>query len=245
MLDQIRDYIESKGHGWSYTSQQSENSRLNKVAHIIKDGPLALYKHLNAKGQKPYTIKTTFIRVADFMQWRIDEKYCDGKNAFKFFMKVNGRLFKNAYEKERLDVGYEEAVRRISGLADGEVKTKAFDLLATGMRYTESLTEANSTVIGKGGKRRRIYRPNQVTRASEGSNYTISYTTFYNALKAIGLKPHTLRKLALNRFVENGAKEADLMAIAGWSSIATASSYLQPKREEELDELVSKSFHQT
>ena len=242
MLVLIDQYIEGKKLAWATTTQKSEVARLRSVALYINVSPEALYKHLNTQGYKPYSIKTYFTRVGEFYQWLIEEGHApEGvrKNPFKAFIKTNAKLFKHAYQKETLDVGYEEAVRRINRLGCGETKAKAFELLATGMRYSESNTQIDGWIIGKGGKRRRVYRPESLPSATK---FTRSYTTFYDNLKAVGLKPHTLRKLAATRYVERGAKEADLMALMGWSSIGTAASYLQAKRDEELSQLVTEAF---
>jgi site-specific recombinase XerD len=208
---------------------------------MIQEGPNALYMSLK-QTHKPYSVKTYFFRVGEFYQWLIEEGHTPvliRKNPFKAFMKTNAKLFKYVYQKETLDVGYEEAIGRINRLSCGETKKKAFELLATGMRYTESTTQTEGFVIGKGGKRRRIYRPESI---SAPTKFEGTYSSFYHKLKSVGLKPHTLRKLAATRFVERGAKEADLMALMGWSSIGTAASYLQAKKDVELTNMVTDAF---
>lgn len=46
-----------------------------------------------------------------------------------------------------------------------------------------------------------------------------------------------LRKLYATKLIEKGCKEADLLKIMGWSHIATAAYYLQPKNDKEIMQL--------
>jgi integrase len=167
---------------------------------------------------KPYALKTTMIRAADFKAWQGDDSY-------KQFMKTNARLFKNAYEKKLVGLTYEQAREKITLITGKEEREAAMLMLTTGMRVHEALKyDGSGKVIGKGAKQRNIY-----------SNAIVSgdtnYDSVYRELKKVGLKPHDLRKLAATQLAKAGFKEADLMAVMGWSNIQTASNYLQPMQE--------------
>lgn len=238
MLELVDKYIEARSFAWSRSTQISERSRLRSVSELITLTPQEAYSKLK-QTHKPYTIKTAFIRMGEFYQWLIDTGVKVGPNPFKAFTKDFASLFKNAYTKERLSVEYADAVSRINSIKNEQVRIKALELLATGCRWTESFTEHRGVVTGKGGRSRRIFRPAEF--AAPLTNPP-SYTTFRRELSSVGLKPHTLRKLAATRFVECGAREADLLALMGWTSIQTASSYLQSKSDEGLAHIVSQAF---
>lgn len=227
---QIQSYLDSKKLAWAATTLKSEQARLGAVVEtleVVGLNPAALFKALEAT-HKPYTIKTIFVRLAAF------ETETMGTVAFRNFVKTHSRLFRNSYIKERLELTLEDAISRIKSIEDTAIRTKAFELLYSGMRYTESTTEQRGLVVGKGGKVRTVFKPVQQAEVKfEGS-----YTTFWRTLKKVGLKPHTLRKLRATNLVDQGASMADLMEIMGWSSMVTASSYLQPKRQEQLNALM-------
>jgi len=153
-------------------------------------------------------------------------------------MKLNANLFKHAYTKEQLNVTFQEAAVLIASIENTDVREKAKRLLTGGLRYTESFTEHEGQVIGKGSKPRKIFAPEGVGSIT----FNQSYTTFRRELKKLGLKPHTLRKLFANMLVEQGAGEMDLLKAMGWESIQTAASYLQAKRDEQLKQLVINPF---
>ncbi len=229
-------YLESKALAWEQSSINSEKARLNANIGAFKMSAEAYYyKMLVTK--KPYTIKTTFIRLSDFTQWMIDNDHSPAiKNQFRIFLKTNKKLFKGAYEKEVLDVSFQEARQRIEAIKDQGLKAKALQLLLSGSRWTESSTLDNNGIVqGKGRKRRRLFNVDRV-------EFEGSYKTFLSKLKReTGLKPHSLRKLFATNLVDNGITEADLLKVMGWSSFATASSYLQSKKEDEIEQFIKRA----
>jgi hypothetical protein len=232
----VDEYIDSKSLAWAPNTMRSERYRLRAVATEIAGGPEALYRALDGR-MKPYAIKTTFIRVGEYYQWLIATQKVTGNNIYKDFISTNARLFKHSYKKESLDVDYETALERIAEIKDAATKAKALQLLFSGQRYDESFSARNGYIIGKGGKSRRDYTPGPLKKAA---TYDKSYHTFRRKLAEVGLKPHTLRKLAATQMGEAGANEADLLEVFGWSNIQTASRYLQAKTEEKLDQLIAK-----
>jgi integrase len=223
----IEQYISSRKNAWAATTLKSEKARLLKLSSAIDGNPQHLYD--TVQQLKPYTRCTVWTRVSDFWQWLMDNGHKDGPNPYSKYRKDNARLFRNAYKKEVLQVSYDEAVKAILTLPVS-VQSKAMEMLGSAQRWCEAV-QSGPEVIGKGGK----VRTNLVDSPAQ---FDKSYTTFYRSLKSVGLKPHTLRKLALTRAVQNGANEFDLMQIAGWASIAPAASYIQPKRKQELKELL-------
>jgi hypothetical protein len=221
MKDFINEYLQSKQGSWADSTLRSEKARLQNVP--LDGNPTNLYKHLQSL--KPYTRCTTWTRVADFWQWMMDRGHRMGPNPYTSFRQSNSKQFKNAYTREVLDVTYEGALEAIRTLRP-EFAQKAMELISSAQRWCEC-NQTGNIVVGKGGKIRQNLN-------ESGTSFAHSYTTFYRELKKVGLKPHTLRKLALTRAVQNGATEFDLMAIAGWSSIGPASSYIQPRKKIEL-----------
>lgn len=224
----IATYIESKKFAWETTTTRSETARLNAHAKYISQGPEAHF--LALKGiANPHTVKTIFKRISSFYQWQIEEGLVT-ENPYKAFMKKNALLFKGVYEKEKIEIGFQEAWARIEQIKDPDLKAKAIQLISTGMRWTESSTlDDLGMVTGKGRKRRRIFN-------SKSISYTSSYSTFLRKLyRATGLKPHSLRKLFATEMVNKGFTLPDLLKVMGWSSTTTAESYLQSRQEDELE----------
>ncbi len=222
----ITEYINAQSNRWATSTIKSEHSRLNAMAHVLNGDPLTLWNGLQSMGA--YARKTAFIRAGSFWEW------AHKSAVYKDWMKDNQRLFTNAYTKERLDISYDEAVLAIESIEDTAIKKRAQEILMGAVRYCESTQPVSDTVIGKGGKIRPDFR-----QPVTGPAYTGSYLTFWRALKKVGLKPHTLRKLALTRMAERGASLFDLMEVAGWSTPQTAASYIQPSKTEKLKKMLA------
>lgn len=231
MLNLIEKYIEEHTLAWSESTKRSEKYRLHKLADILDGNPERLWEALKEKS--PYTKLTTWIRVVKFWEWLLLNNYKDGNNAYDSFKKKNSRIFKNVYVRRSPRITFNEAYQRIRNINDLQSRKKAEELLKTGMRFSESLTLQDGWVYGKGGKSRRIYGGD-----FERNTYTKSYDNFRRQLRRVGLKPHDLRKICFNNLVSKNVNEFELCAIAGWSNINTASSYikLDEKRLEKLME---------
>lgn len=222
MREHISMYLEFHSSAWASSTLKSESSRLRQIESYLDKTPEHLYEYLKTS-KKPYTIKTTFIRVCDL------EKWIGKSNKFRIFMEKHERRFKHLYEKEECGVSYFEACKRIEALPDPS-RSMAFALLTTGCRISEAYTFRDGRVTGKGGKVRKVYGTIKETEAK---------STFTRKLKAVGLKPHTLRKLCATRLAEKGASPADLCKIFGWSSISTAYQYLQAKEDSKIETLMA------
>jgi hypothetical protein len=221
----IEQYIASKANAWSPATLKSELHRLRSVADHLNGDAEALWaaiQHL-----KPYSRLTLWTRVTAF--WA--DMFPNQPNPYDVFRRANANWFKNAYQRKKVPLTYEEAKALIYGISDAGVRGHALTILLSAVRYAESNQPAqpDGTLLGKGAKVRTDLRP-------DGAKpFERSYCTFLRALKAsTGLTPHALRKLALTHAAERGAQAQDLMEMAGWSSIVTASWYLQPKRKETL-----------
>lgn len=225
-------YLEAKRLAWAPSTMRSEARRLTKYCYLVEGGfdAEAIYKELVAADLAPYSIKTLMIRLSDFQTWL-------GLPAtIKKFMETNTRLFKFAYETERLQITYEAAKRLILRIREPEMQTAALIMLEGGLRSCELKTLKGGWVTGKGGKRREVYlRPEFMQ-----FEFKSTYAALYRALRQVGLKPHTLRKLCATRLWEQpGANDMDLMEVFGWATIDTSKRYRQPKRSTELAKLVS------
>lgn len=216
----IQMYLDDKRLAWAPTTLKSERYRLQGIVGFVTGDALVLWNALSQHGA--YSRLTIWIRVTDMWQWALDEGHLSGGNPYRAFKKKNARLFKHVYEKKIPEITFDEAKARIAGIADAAIRRRATELLVSGLRWAESGRVEAGSVVGKGSKRRDVFVPE-----IEGPEFTGCYETFRLALKEVGLAPHDLRKIFLNRVVELGATEFDLRQIAGWSSIATASSYIK------------------
>lgn len=229
----VDEYIKSKRLAWARSSQRNERSRLNKHAASVLHEPKMVYEKLKQGGMCDHSIKTTFVRLGQFFQWMVDnDKIQPAKNPWKLFMKSHALIFKHAYQLERLNVTFEEAKGRIENeMVDPYYQQAARQLLEGGLRYCELRTFDGQAVIGKGSKPRAVF----LREGLRDFRYRGSYSALYTRLKAVGLKPHTLRKLCATQFSNQpGVTDIDTCEVFGWESIETSKKYRQPKRREHL-----------
>lgn len=225
---QVNSYIQSKQGSWSAASTASESSRLHSMlAHLSEVEGELLYTALIDKGLKPYTIKTCFVRAGEFLAF-VGAK----TNPYKRMLAVEAKRFSNSYIPERISLTFADAKVKIEQIAILEHRQLATFILHSGLRATEALKyDGSGWVMGKGARMRRVFNSELAPKLAEA----VSYTAFYSSLKAVGLKPHTLRKLAATELAKNGFREADLLHVMGWKSMQTASIYLQPTNDEALE----------
>lgn len=223
----ITKYIAAHEFAWTEATIKSESSRLKNVADLLYRAPQVVYETLVDRDMAPYTIKTTMLRISHFRQW-IDKDDV----AFTRFMKKHSQLFRNVYTKESLAIDFATALKRIEGLSDDVIRNHALFLLKSGLRISESynVNENDMTVKGKGGKSRKVFI--QVPKKLAAKS------TLRRALKKLGLKPHSLRKLFATRLIQKGAELHEVCKITGWSNLNTAMSYLQSKSDDSLGKIV-------
>lgn len=228
MKELIEAYLNTKKFAWEDTTLKSERARLQAHADKIPQGPEAHYLAIK-DSLGAFSIKKIFQRCAAF------ETFTYKTTRYQEFMDTNRRLFKHVYEKEKIEIGFEEARIKILAIKDPEVRAKALDLLTTGMRWSESFTiDGQGTVVGKGGKRRRVYN-------SKAARFIRSYSTFLRKLyRATGLKPHTLRKIYVTHLLRQGIPIHEVKDIVGHKSIETTAIYAQSRKEEELSDTLRK-----
>lgn len=225
-----KQYLASRKGAWAKSTMESESSRLAALLPALDGNPLRLWTHLLATA-KPYTRTVAWTRASCFWAWLIQEGHKSGPNLYDKWRDENAQAFKNCYERKKVPLNWDEAKEAIATIADPSLRHHAEFLLSTGLRWAESI-QSNERVLGKGGRSRVVYG---------GGSGTLSqrdYGRFARSLRHCGLTPHSLRKLFATRLASSGAQEADLLAVMGWSSIVTAQSYLQPKKDEELRKLV-------
>lgn len=210
----VKAYLDFHKNMWSDNTSRNAAYTLSRYYHA---DPQRAFSAM--EGLKPYSRHTAWTRLCHFAAWSGNQAYVDFTHRHK-------KLLKNSYTPEKLTLTFPEALERINKIAHLGLRTEALRLLLGAQRWSDAPSGAG-VVTGKGGRTRPDFSPHP-------KNPDISYMQLYRALKKEGLKPHTLRKLALTRLVEKGATAADLMVVAGWSSIATAYSYLQSKQVTEL-----------
>jgi len=240
---QVAAYIESKKLAWSPTSIKSEWARLRQGVKISASCQSAteFFAAMQQAGQKPYSIKTMFIRMSELAKFATGGEI---DNEFSRFLRMNALVFKNAYKREKVGVTYLQAVAAIQTICNIQIRNIAQFMLQSGLRVTEAINyDGSGEVIGKGNKRRVVYcKDSSKALATEGLP-PLMYMDIYKALKDVGLKPHTLRKLAASQLVAAGFKEADLMEVMGWNSMQTAAIYIQPANETDLKRRVQEALH--
>lgn len=219
-------YLQSRiEDGLSDTTIKAMRSRLAKIPdQFLPKDPAGLHKHLIAEGYSPYTIKQMMTLASQVA----------GSDAFASYMKKKQRAFANVYAPKKVPLTFDEALTAIKSMPDGD-REFALGLLASGLRISEAAKlDESGQVVGKGRKLRAVANADMVT-----AKPPLSIDTFRRRLKeATGLTPHQLRKLAATKFVELGAREAELCALFGWSAFATASIYIQAKNTDTMADKV-------
>lgn len=231
-LKLVDTFIATKKNSWSENTVEASRSRLRALDYTLFDKAEKFHTYLvEVRKQKPYTVKTTFITTAAFYQWAMDNGHMPlAPNKLRAFIDENARLFKNAYQKKPTKLSWEDVVAKIKEIDDKEVRLKAIELLHTGMRWEESFTLKDGMIIGKGNKARTVH----LQPGMQPAPFTRSYSTFLNHLKEVGLTPHTLRKVFATQLVKLGGDQFDLMKVMGWSSIQTATSYIESQSSADL-----------
>ncbi len=225
MKSALHDYLDSMKLAWAPSTLQSEGARLSAVEHVLDGDPDHLWQHMEKNEMKPYARLTTWIRVSHYWDHLI-QKNLQPNNPYRAFKAKNARLFRHTYTPKKPEMTYEDAKARIHQIKDPSIRRRAFEIIGSGTRWTESCTHSNGSVRGKGSKDRPVYVPEV-----SGPAFVGTYQTFRRALASVGLKPHDLRKLFLTKLVEMGANEFELMEAAGWTSLAPAKSYINVNRD--------------
>jgi hypothetical protein len=236
----IDAYLEYKKVQWAPSTMKSEVARLNAAKPLLAKASKAedILEEVLSK-YKAYTAKIVLTRLADYESWVLSEGLQPGGPArvtLADLLRRCYRRFQGSYRKERLRIDYQTAAQRLAQISDPEVRRHAQAILYTGMRAHESMTvdTDRKTVVGKGGLQRRIYNLD-VAEPVVG----MTYTRLYKGLKKVGLKPHSLRKLAATHFAKVLTPQ-DLMSVMGWSNMNTAMIYLQEAGQDEMEETLKR-----
>jgi len=229
-MGRMKEYLDYHKNAWAETTMKAEEARLHKYLHLSEASPSAAYNELS-KQLKPYTIKTLFIRLSHFTQWKIDQGLEEGPNQYKDFLKMYANKFKHVYDRKPVKIDYQAALRAIKSIADHATRDHAEFLLKSGLRISESYKVKDGYVTGKGGKTRKVF----VTPPT----ILVSQKVLREALSSKGLKPHDLRKLCATNLARNGADAPTLCKVMGWSSITTAYRYLQPIDDKRIEEMLN------
>ena len=230
MKELIEKYVNDQEHSWSVSTRRSERYRLRALESVLHgDVPTELWKHLE-ENSGAYSRVTAWTRVVSFYDWLLEQGLREGANPYRIWRKRNARLFKHCYERRLPEIGFEEALRRVETIQDGAIRQACLVLLRGGLRISELNTfdAGTNTVLGKGGKRRRVY-------CGPFPAFGRSDAKLRGALALLRLKPHDLRKIAATEFRRRGLKDEDLLQVMGWNSMETAKSYLSPLTEKEIE----------
>ena len=232
----VYKYLEAHDPTWTDKTYATESAKLKTILRVLRtSGPrgVTFYQTLKAEGYHPYTIKSLVSRGASLFDWAIKHQIqgFGPINTFADLLLSSPQLFRNAYKPERLKITFDEAMEKIKSIPQENIREACLSLIRSGLRIHEIYKVNNDTksVIGKGDKQRfTVWAfPAHLELPSENQ---IRY-----ALKKVGLKPHSLRKLLATKLARNSDfSNADIMAVFGWSSIETAAKYLQPETEAKL-----------
>jgi len=241
----VLHYTMHASKGWSASTQVTAISKLRQAAKFLNKYGLEadkVYSAMQSSGYSAYTIKTMFTHIRGLMDYALHIGVYSGVNPFEIFVKVvapNKFKTANVYKPKEVSLDWDAAVSAISSAAiDMDTKETCLYLLKTGLRISElykierdPVKSEKWFVKGKGGK----IRP--VLFAPPDGVILAPHTSVQAALKEIGLTPHQLRKLTATRLAECGNIEVhELQQIMGWSSIATASIYIQRAKFDKLSD---------
>lgn len=231
----IEEYLRYKSVVWSASTLKSEKARLNKALTFLNatDGfknPDLLLAALEPE-YKPYTLKIILTRLGDLEAWAIMEGRHSPPALLSELLRRCYRRFKGCYQKEKLGLSYDSAEALINSIGDREVRAHALAVLRSGLRFGESVSVnlESRTVVGKGGIMRPVFNLGEVP----GVSSELNYQRLRRGLATVGLKPHTLRKLAATKFSKI-LEPVDLMRVMGWTNMQTAAIYIQESRDEEI-----------
>lgn len=227
-------YLEAKDGYWDGATYNSESSKLKTIVRVLRKSGLrgiSFYQELKAEGYKPYTIKSLTQRAASMYEWAIKNQVASTHtNPFADLLVSSPHLFRNAYKAERLKLDFDEAAQRIMSIPQENVRECCLSMLRSGLRIHEVfiVNKETNSVIGKGNKER------FTVWAFPAHLQLPSAAQVRYALKKIGLKPHSLRKLLATKLARSDMRHMDIMALMGWSSMETATKYIQPMNEDKL-----------
>jgi integrase len=231
MRQSIQAYINAQQNRWAPTTLRSEAARLQANIDLLKLGPDMGAVHAAAQSLfAPYSLRTLMIRLADY--WSFNNEH-----APKRWLRENANVFRGAYVREPASITMAEAKTLVAQIGDGDYRALANEILHSGLRASESLGRTGDNVVGKGGRSRRVFYR---ALLSADQRTKLTYNQLWRELRAVGLKPHTLRKVFATEAARSGKlSEQDLLTVMGWASMQTATSYLAPMREDRLAEILN------
>lgn len=218
---------------WDAKTYKSESSKLKLVLKTLRVSGLSgmhFYDALKKQGYKPYTIKAVFESASRMYEHGQHENIVSSfNNPFKEFLFRQKNLFRYAYKTERLKIDYDDTKKLLETIQDENLREFCLALLQSGLRIDEAykVDHSTSSVVGKGGKQRFVNF--KYNRPNPPSEYAVR-----KQLTALGLKPHTLRKLVATKLSRSELSRTDIREYMGWSSDITADRYNQPLKEEKL-----------
>lgn len=226
VLKHLNDWLaEKRKNDWCETTYHSERRRLTPLVPYLTGKGEDLWNEFESRQTGMYSRLTALIRITQFWEWMYPSR---NANPYRALHREKRRFLKNCYQEKLPEVTYEAASAKISKIKNKEDRDMAVLLLSCGLRFTESLSLKAGDVVGKGGKKRRVYPPDELTDFKYGQSYQHFY---YTLTTQTGLKPHDLRKIFLSKIANNGMNHFELCRVAGWSNIKTATKYISVSNE--------------
>jgi integrase len=222
-------YLEDNKDRLAPVTLKNRKARLRKqLAKIEASGENpSLFFDLVKGDMSAYSLKTLMLEISNWYKWAVREGLRE-ENLWSREVAKRAQYFKGAYQPKRLEMTYDEVVKKIDQIEDNKVREAAREILRTGVRISEVRTASFDKVTGKASKVRKFYGD---SRKFEG----VSKHQIRRGLKKVGLVPHDLRKMFATRLARSGKfDDVTLCEVMGWESFDTARSYLQPEKQSEI-----------
>lgn len=227
----VQAYLDEQSTVWSPTTHKSAVCRFKLLMTDDMEleslnQPLQVYIKLkDERGLSPYTIKTTLVLFAAFVDYLVEREYIKN-NQLRMWMKKNKQLFRNAYEDKYTRISWDDFIREYSG-AVGEYKTALGLMGFAGCRISELATFDGTTVLGKGNKRRKVFVPVEIKESRISQNNTWLRRRLVHS-------PHEYRKLAADKWLRSGLDIKTVQTLLGHTSILSTQRYLRPMEQDAL-----------
>jgi integrase len=224
-------YLNSKRSVWKPDTIRATSSRL--ANYTPGQEAVEVYNRMIEQGCSPYYVKLTFINLAAFMDWLIAQGRATN-NSYREFLAKNKQLFRNAYEDKYASITWQEFQEEMEQ-ADEQMRMVLSLLGYAGCRLNELYSFDGITVLGKGGKRRRVYLPDAIPVTP----VKLSPSQIRRRLKA---NPHSYRKLAADYWLRNGIDLKTVQVLLGHSSLASTQRYLRPMEADTLQDKLNQAW---
>lgn len=224
----VSRYLDERRLVWTSATLKAAASRFK--LHFGMDAEM-VYKKMVEQGYKPYYIKVSFIMFSGYMEW-LKAQGRATHNVYADFLKKNRQVFINAYQDSYTTLSLESFLDEYRS-ATPAMQAVLVLLGIAGCRLSELYTFDGTTVMGKGGKRRKVFIP-------EGMQVAAPITLSPHAIRrALKHNPHAYRKLSADTWFKKGLDIKTVQVLLGHTSLQATQRYLRPMQQDELQDSVN------